>query len=70
MEVLRGLVDMSDKMSARWREWRVSMEACKQKYGGNGHVFFMNAQKEADFLICEKCGYRIKRGWLYDEKEE
>jgi hypothetical protein len=61
---------MNDKMSARWREWKASMEACKQKYGGNGHVFNMNKQPDNEFLVCEKCGMRFKRGWLYDEKED
>ena len=62
--------DMNDKMAARWREWKVSMEACRSKYGGNGHVFNMNKQPDTENLICEKCGMKIRRGWLYENENE
>jgi hypothetical protein len=57
------MVKMSGKMAKRWAEWRKSLDKCK-------HVFNMSKQPETEFLVCEKCGWKVKKGWLYDEKED
>ena len=52
-------------MTKRWADWRASMEKCR-------HVFNMNKQPDMEYLVCEKCGYKVKRGWLneFEDKEE